>query len=408
MKVLLLGGTGLVGKSVAALLAGEALICEIGLASRNLAAATQAAIEIGDKAHAVCVDIQEPSRLSSIAAAYDIIVNAAGPTSVVQVPALKAAVEAGVHYCDLGVIGKSARSALQLDALAQAREVTAIISSGWFAVLNLMAVYAAEQLDNTVKVSACMLFDYTPGSFFAPAQSLARARARGRVETSWDILETAGEPVQTYCQGNWICRDPLEHPIDVPHPSGKTITAYLTDSPGILTLPGHLPGVQTVTCLLGMIPPQLMALLIQKGKRVTNGEIGWEAAAIDYFETAVADKQRWLTVPPGYPSGWWMWVTASGTKEGRKAQVMCWPSMFVNWTAVPLVIGALRILRGEVPLHGVLQSEACFGLRSFLDEAQKYVRPEHLGQPLLNERFRWLDETATLGSNRAVEDCGES
>ena len=81
MKVLLLGGTGLFGKSAAVLLARENLITEIGLASRNLETAQRIAVEIGDKAHAVRVDIKDLPRLSSISTKYDIIINAAGPTS---------------------------------------------------------------------------------------------------------------------------------------------------------------------------------------------------------------------------------------------------------------------------------------------------------------------------------------
>jgi len=391
MKVLLLGGTGLFGKSTAVLLARENLITEIGLASRSLETAQSVAIEIGDKAHAVRVDIHDLSRLSSIAAGYDIIVNTAGPTSEVQVPAIQAAIEAGVHYCDLGVTGKSAQSALQLDTQARARYVTAIISTGWFTIMNLMAVHAVGQLDETQQVSVCMLADYTPGDYFSPEQSLARAREVGRVETSWDIIEAAGESVLTYRAGSWIRLEPLENPVDVLHPSGNKITAYLTDSPSMLTLPGHLPGVQTVTCLLGMIPPQLMKLFIQKSKRIARGETDWTGAAFDFFETAVVDKERWLISPPGYPRGWGMWVVAEGHKDRRKARYLCWPSMFLNWTCVPLVIVALRILRGEVSLHGVIQSEACFELESFFDEAKLYVREEHRGKPLLNERFDWLD-----------------
>ena len=186
-------------------------------------------------------------------------------------------------------------------------------------------------------------------------------------------------------------RDPLEHAFEVPHPSGKTITAYLTDSPSVLTLPGHMPGVQTVTCLLGMIPPQLMELFIQKGQRVTRGEMDWEEAALAFFEAALADQPRYSTVPADYPTGWWMWVTATGRRDGRRAQYMCWPAMFVNWTAVPLIITALRLLRGEVALHGVLQSEACFTLPSFLEEAKQYVGEEEREKQLLHERFDWLN-----------------
>lgn len=391
MKVLLLGGTGFVGKFTAARLAGEKLISEIGIASRNLASAQQTVKEIGDKARSVCVDIQDLPVLTAIASNYDIIVNAAGPTSEVQLPAVRAAIDAGVHYTDLGSIGKYAENALQLDPLARDRGVTAIICSGWVAMSSLLAVHASHQLDKTEQISACWLFDYTPGNYYSPEQSLLRARETGKVETSWDLMDTAGYPVLTYRAGFWTRLDPLEHPMEVIHPSGSRIIAYLTDSPSILTLPSYLPGVQTVTCLLGMIPPQLMELFIQKSQRIARGETGWSGAALDFFETAVADKDRWLVSPAGYPGDWWMWAVAEGQKEGRKARYLCWPSMIFGWTTIPLIITALRILKGEVSKRGVLPTEACFELVSFLNEASKYVPEEHQGKPLLNERFDWLE-----------------
>ena len=185
--------------------------------------------------------------------------------------------------------------------------------------------------------------------------------------------------------------DPLENPVEVIHPSGSMITAYLTDSPSILTLPSYLLGVQTVTCLLGMIPPQLMELFIQKSQRIARGETDWTGAAMDFFETAVSDKEHWLTFPASVPRGWGMWVVAEGLKDGRKARYLCWPSMILNWTTVPLIITALRILRGEVSKHGVLPTEACFELVSFLDEASKYIPEKHQGKPLLNDRLDWLE-----------------
>jgi lysine 6-dehydrogenase len=391
VKILILGGTGLFGKSTAALLARQTQITEIGLASRNLESAQRAALEIGDKAHAVCVDIKDMSRLSSIAGEYHIIVNAAGPTSEVQVPALQAAIEAGVHYCDLGVIGETAQSALQLDSLAQARGVTAIISTGWLAIMSLMAVHAAGKLDEAEQLSVCMLADYSPGYYFSPEQSLARARELGHVETAWDIMETARGPVLTYRAGRWMRLEPIENPIKVLHPMGYQITAYLADTPIALTLPHYLPGVKTVSTIISLIPPPLNELYLQQGQRIAKGETDWAGAALAFFETAVADKERWLSSPPGYPSGWLMWAVATGQKNGRRARYICWPTMFMDWTSVPLVIVALRILRGEVSRYGVLPPEACLELGSFFEEAAIYVREEHLGKPLLNERFDWLE-----------------
>ena len=87
-----------------------------------------------------------------------------------------------------------------------------------------------------------------------------------------------------------------------------------------------------------------------------------------------------------------MWAVAEGQKEGRKARYLCWPSMILDWTAVSLILVALRILRGEVSQCGVLPTEACFELGSFFDEASNYIREEHQGKPLLNERFDWIED----------------
>lgn len=388
MKVLLLGGTGDYGKRTASLLAREERITAIALASRHLDAAQRAACEIGDKAQAICVDIHDLARLASIAGDYHIIVNAAGPTSAVQVPAIRAAIEAGVHYCDLGIVGRSAEKALQLDAQAQSRGVTAIIGTGWLAVTSLMAVHAARQLDEAEEVAVCLSFDISAGSYYSPEASLARARQLGHVEPSWeDPLENARGPALTFRAGHWLRVEPDENPIEIIHPSGYTITAYPIDSLDSVTLPPSLPGVKTVSSLFSFIPPQLNGPYLRQGRRIAAGETDPAGATLAFLEEIVADKKRWLTKPPGYPSGYMMWVVATGRKDGRPVRFTCWPEFILDWTDVPLVIVALRILRGEVSRYGVLPPQACFELASFFAEAARYVSEENRGKSLLNERF---------------------
>jgi len=392
MKVLLLGGTGVFGKSSAALLSREKDITEIALASRTLETAQRVASEIGDKAVAVCVDIKDLTRLSSIASDYDIVVNAAGPTSEVQVPAIQAAIEAGVHYCDLGVSGRTAEEALKLNSQAQARGVTAIIGTGWCAIRSLMAVHAAHQLDETDELSACFQFDYSPGRSFSPGKVLARMHKRGRVETSAvDIMECARGPVKIFRAGSRLSIEPIENPMEIFHPSGITITAYPLDATEAVTLPAYLPGVRNISILMSLVPPPLNELILQHGHRMAKDETDPAKAIVAFYEEALADKDRWLSTPPGFPGGWWMWAGVTGRKNGRQARYLCWPTMFLDWTNVPLIIVALRILRGEVSMHGVLPPEACFELESFFEDVAKYVGEEQRGIPLLNERFDWLE-----------------
>jgi saccharopine dehydrogenase-like NADP-dependent oxidoreductase len=376
----------------ASLLAGKELVTEIGLASRNLDTARHLVKEIGSKARPVCVDIQDLRRLSSIAAEYDMIVNCAGPTSIVQVPAVQAAIEAGVHYCDLGVTGRPANKALELDAQARAKGVTIIIGTGWCAVTGMMAVHANHQLDQTDEITTCLMFDYSPGGFFSPEEFLARARQKGQIETSGiDLMEGAMGPVWMTRAGRLRLIEPVDHRMEVLHPLGKSVVGYPTDTVESVSLPRYLPGVKNISSLMCLVPPPLNELFVQQGQRISEGEIDPSGAMWAFFEAALEDSQRWLTTPPGYPTGWWMWATAAGSKNEQKTRYMCWPEMIVDWTNVPLVIIAMQILRGEVPEHGVMPPEACFNLVSFFEEAAKYVPEEHRGKPLFNDRFDWLE-----------------
>ena len=66
-----------------------------------------------------------------------------------QLPAIQAAIDAGVDYCDLAAIGRYAEQALKLNPQAKYAGITAVIATGWVAINNLMAVHAYRQLDGT-------------------------------------------------------------------------------------------------------------------------------------------------------------------------------------------------------------------------------------------------------------------
>lgn len=391
MKVLLLGGTGIFGKDAAGLLGGVKLVTEIAIASRRLEAAQRAASEIGDKARAVTVNIKDQPRLTSIAGDYDIVVNAAGPASVV-LPALQAAVAAGTHYCDLGILGNVTEKALEFDAEARARAMTAVLGIGLDPGLsNLLAVHAAHQLDETEELYVCILDHVATMGMFSPEETLARARESGRVDTSWqDILEIAQGPVLTYREGRLVRVEPIENPVEVDLPSAQRVTAYPVGLSEPVTLPRYLPGVKNVSTLFSFFPPQLNELFFQQGRRIAKGETDPAGAGLSFLETIVADKDRWLSGPPGFPSGWTMWVTATGWKGGRRTRYSCWPDALPMSTNAPLVACALQILRGQVDRHGVLPPEACFEPMGFFADMVKLHPPAKEG-PLLGESFQYLD-----------------
>ncbi len=95
-----LGGAGGFGQRTARFLAASDVVSEIVIAGRNLEAAKRFAAELGDKATALQADVADEGRLASLAADSDIVVSTAGPSFKVALPAVRAAIKAGVHYCD--------------------------------------------------------------------------------------------------------------------------------------------------------------------------------------------------------------------------------------------------------------------------------------------------------------------
>jgi hypothetical protein len=89
-----------------------------------------------------------------------------------------------------------------------------------------------------------------------------------------------------------------------------------------------------------------------------------------------------------------MSVVVTGSKDGRPARSTGRLHPLVESTTIPLVVAALRILRGEVAARGVLPPEACFEPSSFFEEAARYAEDDgqkrDRGKPLVDESFEWL------------------
>jgi saccharopine dehydrogenase-like NADP-dependent oxidoreductase len=154
-RILLLGGSGKVGVWSALKLVASDLVSEVGIAGRNLERLDRAVSKIGNKAHAVQVDILDEHRLVSVAADYDIILNTAGPEHKVRLPALRGAIAAGKHYCDNGGEGPTVEQQLELDSMAKERDIVAIPGIGSSALFNLLALLAYKRFDRTEEIQIC-------------------------------------------------------------------------------------------------------------------------------------------------------------------------------------------------------------------------------------------------------------
>jgi len=361
------------------------LVSEVGIAGRNQDALTRVASEVGDKARAVQVDILDERRLASVAADYDVVVNTAGPEWEVLLPALRGAIAAGTHYCDIGADGRTVEKQLELDSMAKERDIVAVVGMGLDPGLdNLLAVHASRQFDRVEEVQPRYVAGYIP-------QAVDELRKTGRVDMSLqETVNAMSGPVRIYRDGRWMDIDPLENQVDITMPEGGTVTAYPVGHSEAITLPRHIPGVRSVSCVLGVSTLQLGELLFREARRISRGELTAKDATRSFLETIGTDPDRWLKTSAGplAAPGWRMWVVATGWKDGRRARYTCWPIRLGGTAA--LTVATLRILRGEVSARGVLPPEACFEPMPFFEEVARYRRDEDRDKPLLGEFLEWL------------------
>ena len=205
--------------------------------------------------------------------------------------------------------------------------------------------------------------------------------------------------VLDYKDGRWVETDPVRGGLDVPLTQGGTITAYpyASSEPLWGSLPDDLSRVLPVEIFFSPLPPQLHDVLREQALRVLGGEIDSEAAAKSFYDTVESDPRRWLTLPDDFVPIPKMWVRAVGRKEGRAARCSCWFTAPIwnvgGWflTSVPLVVAALKILRGEIRKRGVMTAETAFEPLPFLDEAASLLPELPPDGKMIGESFEWLE-----------------
>jgi saccharopine dehydrogenase (NAD+, L-lysine-forming) len=389
MKALALGGAGQFGKRVAQILVASDIVSEIVIAGRNLDAARGAAAELGSKATAVQVDLLDEDRLASLAEGCDIMVNTAGPEHKVVLPALRAAIKAGVDYCDLCAHGPTTEKAFDLNAAAKASEVTAIMGIGLVGLSNLRMMHAANQLDQAEDIRFCV-FQVVSMYGESPKAILAQWRKAGHADASWQfMMKLVAEKVRVYRDGRWVDVDPLDDAVRVTLPQGGEVTAVPCAWPEPITLPRTLRSVRSVSTLYSMYPPQLNEIYCKLGRRIARGELDESAAAFSLFEY-LADQPAASIAAPGGCADWIDWVEAVGTKEGKRVRYKGWPVGGWDTTKGPLATAALKILRGDVRACGVLSPESCLDPMPFFAEVARNAGVILPDGRLLEESFEVL------------------
>lgn len=343
MRVIVLGGSGDVGRRAVTELAQSPDVSLVTVAGRNREKLEAVASPLGSRARVAVVDVNDPQTLLRTLMGHDVAAGAAGPFYRYELPIAQAAITAGIPYVSICDDYDAAQAVLQLDQEARARGVTVVTGAGWTPGLtNVMAKKGFSLLDSAEAIHVAWASSAADFEGFAVIPH---------------VLHMFTGNVPSFSNGRW-------HPVTAgsggqlvpfPEPLGP-VMVYHVGHPEPVTLPRFLPGLREVTLKGGLTEGILvrLALLITR-LGLTRTPAGKEGIS-HLFKPIPSLVRRW----PGRArpvSG--AWVEVVGRKGGRAARVVLTSlGRSVDITGIPLAVLTLMVGRGEIRRPGVMAPEA--------------------------------------------------
>jgi len=344
-------GAGMVGTVMAADLAQDAEF-EVTLADLRPASLASAKARVGGRVAMVQADLADAATLRKLIEPHDIVLGALA--SRIGFQTLRTVIEASKNYCDISFMPEDA---WDLDALAKARGVTAVVDCGVApGMSNMMAGHGVAALDECRNIEIYVgglprerrwPFQYKAG--FSPS----------------DVIEEYTRPSRVVEHGRTVIKEALSEPELMDFPGVGTLEAFNTD--GLRSIAHFLkvPFMKEKTLRYpGHI--ELMRVFRETGffrqDEVTVGSV--KIRPIDL--TAALMFPKW-TYEPGEQDLTVMRVMVEGTKAGKNVR-MVWDLLdffdaasgstsMSRTTAFPCTIMARMIARGEYRSPGVIPPE---------------------------------------------------
>jgi saccharopine dehydrogenase-like NADP-dependent oxidoreductase len=235
-RVLILGGRGRIGASVAAdILAHTGAVVTItGRTAINQP-------NLGERTEFLALDLTEVEKLENIIASSNLVIHCAGPFHFRDANVLKLCIAAGVNYLDVSDHRSFTAKALKYHDAAVNAGVTAIVNTGIFpGISNSMVRHDVEQFDNAETIHLSYLVAGSGGAGITV------------MRTTFLGLQN---PFTAWIDGKWQTVKPYtaRENIDFPAPYNKS-GVYWFDMPETLTLPTAFPTVKSVMTKFGSVP----------------------------------------------------------------------------------------------------------------------------------------------------------
>ena len=293
-RILILGGTGRIGRSVTQDLLTHTT-AEITVAGRHPAA-------ISSRVKFLPLDLADSSGLRQAIASAKLVIHCAGPFHHRDARVLQTCIETGVNYLDVSDHRSFTQKAIAYSDAAVKAGVTAIVNTGVFpGISNSMARQCVEQLDEPESIKIYYVVSGSGGAGLTV------------MRTTFLGLQ---EPFQAWLDGKWQAVKPYSDRTKVKFPPPfNRVGVYWYDMPETLTLAETFP-VKNVITKFGSHPDfynyltWMVAHLFPK-KLLRNRNFIEKLSAISYRMTNVTDRLSGIGVA--------MQVECTGKKDGQLA-----------------------------------------------------------------------------------------
>ncbi len=354
-QVLILGGSGRIGSSVAADLFGFTQ-AEIVIAGRNAALGKKICDRLGERGRFLRLDLGDLESLTQAISQADLVIHCAGPFHYRDTQVLETCIQHGVNYADLSDHPSFTRKAMSCNAAAAAAGITAIVNTGIFpGISNSMVRQDVEQLDaaETIHLS------YAVAGSGGAGVTVMRTTFLG-----------LQKPFQAWIDGAWKTMKPYSdrEMIEFPAPYGRT-GVYWFDMPESFTLPSTFP-VKTVITKFGTLPDFYNHLTWSVARwwhpwLLKQAPVIEFLSQVSHFMTDVTDNFSGIGVA--------IRSEVTGIKEGRATQVVS--TLTHSNTAIAAGCGtgsiAELLLSGQLDQPGVWVVEQALPTDLFKQTLQK-------------------------------------
>jgi lysine 6-dehydrogenase len=371
MKILVLGGAGIVGKAITKDLVAQPDVTQVVIGDLNVKRAEDYLKKLGSaKASVERMDVKEHDQLVSKMKGFDVIANCVYYNMIL--PVTKAALEAKVHIVDLGGFFYGTIKQMEWDEDAKRADITLLHGCGSGpGVNNVLARYGADKLDRVDEI-------HIRAGGAAPSPGSPPVKGAGMTirtvidEYTWNpMVYDHGEHKKMPCISG-------KEMVQFPDPIGLK-PAYFSLHSEPLTLSKYIKGVKVVDIKVVFPDEEIEKLspLIEFG--FTSQEpIDFEGRPIiprQFVDRVLAAQEQEEEEQGREVCASVLWVMGEKNREPVRLTYEFMVEHEKQWgntkTGVPLSVGVLMIGRGEITKRGFTVPEECINPKKFIDELKK-------------------------------------